>query len=155
MAKRRNKVSVKVDGAKDASVTAAGGTIADGVQSGASFEGSSGDVDMDLKQLEGGTYVGAGDNVLRFSNQVAVPLEELTELISQNLTQQDDIEDMKELVAELKSQAEKSPADRNVSKIKRLLNNINTYLGLASLATTQAEKAQDLHSTVERLLSGT
>lgn len=151
MAKR--KVTMKIDGAKNATVTAAGGTIADNAQPGTLPGSEGGDVDMDLKQLEGGTYTAAGGDVVRFA-QVAEPLETLAELISQNLTQQDQIEHLQELVADLKAQAEKPPEDRNISKIKMLLNNIGSYLGLASLAATQAEKAQALFETVKGLLAG-
>jgi hypothetical protein len=151
MAKR--KVTVRVEEAKNAIVTAAGGTITDNVQPGVPLGSEGGDVEMDLKKLEGGTYTATGGDLVRFT-QIAEPLQELADLIAQNLRQQDQIDHLQELVGDLKAQAEKPPGARNASKIRMLLDNVGTYLGLASLAATQAEKAQKLFETVRGLLTG-
>lgn len=151
---KRRKVTVKIDTAKGANVAAAGGTVSETTELTPSLGGEGGDVEMDLKHLEGGTYVAAGGDVVR-SAQVTEPLKMLADLIGQNLTQQDQIEHLQELVADLRDQAEKPSEARNPSKIKMILDNIATYLGLASLAATQMEKAQQLLETVKHFLTGT
>lgn len=149
----KRKVTVRIDDAKHANVTAAGGTVSQSAQFAPPLSGEGGDVEMDLKHLEGGVYTAAGGDVVQ-STELTEPLETLTSLIGQNLTQQDQIEHLQELVAELRAQAEKPPEARNPSKIKMILDNIATYLGLASLAATQMEKAQKLFETVKSFLSG-
>lgn len=146
-------VKVKVDGMQGGELVAAGGNVGENVQPGSSLSDHGGNVDVDVKNIYGKVVVAGGD-VLKFANQVAVPLDELTELIKTNLSQQSQIDDLLEIVEELKAQANKPAEERNTSKISRLLNNIGSYIALATLAVTQADKAHQLFEVVKGLLPG-
>ena len=148
----KREVRVKIEGATGADFTVAGRTIATNVQPGSDLSGEGANVDVEVSDLEGGTYEVAGQDVLRFADQVAEPLDELTDLLAKNLGQQDQIEDLQEIVTQLKEQVEQPESSRNLSKIKRLLDGLGSYLGLATLAATQAEKAQKLFEMVKGLL---
>lgn len=147
----KRTVKVKVDGMQGGKLVAAGGNVGENVQPGSSLPNQGGDVDVDAKNVNGELVVAGGD-ILKFANQVAVPLNELSELIKTNLSQQSQIDDLLEIVEELKSQANKPSEERNISKIGRLLNNIGSYIGLANLAVTQIDKAHHLFEMVKGLL---
>jgi hypothetical protein len=121
----KREVRVKIDGATGADFTVAGRTIATNVQPGSDLSGEGANVDVEVSNLEGGTYEVTGQDVLRFADQVAEPLDELTDLLSKNLDRQDQIEDLQEIVTQLKEQVEKPGSSRNLSKIKRLLNGLD------------------------------
>jgi hypothetical protein len=146
-------VKVKVDGMQGGKLVAAGGSVGENVQPGSLLPDHGGNVDVDAKNVNGELVVAGGD-VLKFSKQVAVPLDELAELIKANLSQQSQIDDLLEIVEELKAQASKPVEERNISKIGRLLNNIGSYIGLVTLAVTQADKAHQMFEVVKGLLSG-
>jgi polyhydroxyalkanoate synthesis regulator phasin len=144
-------VKVKVDGMQGGKLTAAGGSVGDNVQPGSVISDHGGNVDIDAKNVNGEMVVAGGD-VLKFANQVAAPLDELVELLKTNLAQQDQIAYLQEVVNDLKSQASKSIEERNVSKMQMLLDNLGKFLGLATLAATQADKAHNLFEMAKRLL---
>lgn len=144
-------VKVKVDGMQGGKLTAAGGSIGDNVQPGSVISDHGGNIDIDVKKLNGEMVVAGGD-VLKFANQVAAPLDELTELIRANLSQKSQIEDLQEIVAELKAQTNKPAEERNTSKIDRLLGNVGSYISLGTLAATQADKAYKLFEMIKALL---
>lgn len=143
----------KINGAEDAEVTIAGNTIAKNV----AVDTISGlqaptEVEVDLTNLKRGKYEIAGEHVLLANQSVTILIDELARLISKTLVQPDDIDDLQEIVTELKIQAEKSISQRNASKVKRLLGNMRAYLESAPLADSQAEQAQNLLSQVKGLL---
>lgn len=148
----KRKVKVKIDGATNVDFTAAGKNIATNVQSESDLGGEGADIDVKVSDLQGGTYKVAGQDVLQFADQVSEPLDKLADLLAQNLDQQDQIEDLEGIVAELKEQTKEPESSRNLSKIKRLLNGMGSYLGLANLAATQAGNAQNLFEMVKGLL---
>ena len=149
----KRTVEAKIDGASNADVTVAGGIIADNVQPGSNVStGADTHVKVEASNLRGGTYEVAGLDVLHFADQVTEPLDKLAEILAQNLSQRDQIQDLRELVTQIKEQAEKPKPSRNSSKVKRLLNGLGSYLGLATLAATQAENAQKLFEMVKGLL---
>ena len=146
-------VKVKVDGMRGGKLTAVGGSIGDNVQPGSVISDHGGNVDIDAKNVNGEIVVAGGD-VLKFANQVAAPLDELTELIKSNLSQKSQIDDLQEIVAELKAQANKPAEERNTSKLERLLGNIGNYIRLVTLAATQSDKAYKLFEMVKGFLTG-
>ena len=149
----RQKVTVKIEGGKNLKLNTAGKNIVENAPDNYAPDGAGSDVEVTLKDVEGVTLDTSGGSIIRFA-QIAEPLQELKTLISENLQQQDEIEDLQEIIAALEDQAKKPLKDRSASKIKRLLNGVGTYLGLAALATNQAQQAQQLFETVKGFLIG-
>ena len=149
----RRKVTVNIEGGKNLKLKTAGKDIIENAQAGYTPGSESSDVEVTLKNVEDVTLDTAGSSIVRFA-KIAEPLQELKALISENLQQQDQIEDLQEIIADLEDQAQKPSEGRSASKIKRLLDGVGTYLGLATLATTQAQHAQQLFETVKGFLMG-
>lgn len=149
----KRKVTVSVDNAENIVLTASGDSIVDGAQPTGQERVGETEVDLTVKQAKHSTITVAGVDIARYQD-AAVSLEELGNLLDQNLTQQDQIEDLHDLIDNLQAQIEQPLERRNISKIKRLLQSIGTYIGLASLAATQADKARSLFETVKGFLIG-
>ncbi len=145
-------VEVKINGASDVNFTAAGGTIAKNVPPESKIgAGEGANLKIEASDLNGGTYEFAGEDVLHFVDQVTKPLDELTHLLAQNLSQKEQIQDLQEIVAQLKKQVAKPKSSRDFSKIQGLLNSVGNYLELASLAATQTENAKKLLEVIKGL----
>jgi len=123
-------VKVKIDGMQGGNLVAAGGNIAEG------------------------KVAIAGGDVSAPNEQVIILLDELNELNKDNLSQQSQIGDLQEIVAELKAQANMSVEQSNTTKIGRLLGNMGCYINLATFAASQAEKASKLFDMIKRLMIG-
>jgi hypothetical protein len=150
----KNRVRAKIDGAdKDSDITVAGGSLVENAQSKIPLSNRGGDVELEATNVAGKVVVVGGD-VLKFSKEVAVPLDELSELLQTNLAQKSQIEDLQEIVAELKEQTSKPVEAQNKSKVSRLMDGIGNYIGLATLAATQADKAVKLFEMVKKLVTG-
>jgi hypothetical protein len=153
-AKSRPRRVFKVSGVENADVTIAGNTIAENAPLDAlPKENVLTDMEVTLENIKGGKHEVA-ENVLRYNQAADSPLDELVNLLSKTLMQQDEIEHLQKLVADLQEQLKKPAKARNVSMIKMTLQNIGTFLGLASLAANQAEKAKQLFETVKGTLLG-
>jgi hypothetical protein len=151
--KSRPKRIIKIHGAEGTYIAVAGDTLAENVPPGAFPRGGEvADIEVELKDVKGGKHEIAGENILRYNQPSASPFDELANLLSMAPIQQDQIDDLQEIAAELKAQAAKPVPERNQSKIEQLLSNINTYLELASLTNSQVEQAQNLLTTVKGLL---
>lgn len=150
MAKRI--VKVKIDGMQNGELTVAGGNVVENAHPNVQLDNNGGDVDLEAKNISG-KVVAAGGDVVKFANQV-MPLDELAELLKSNLSHQNQIEHLQEVVKDLKYQINASIDERSESKIKILLNNLANFLSLATLATTQAGKARQLFEVVKNLLPG-
>jgi hypothetical protein len=151
--KSRPKRIIKIHGAEGTYIAVAGDTLAENVPPGAFPRGGEvADIEVELKDVKGGKHEIAGKNILRYNQPSASPFDELANLLSMAPIQQDQIDDLQEIAAELKAQAAKPVPERNQSKIEQLLSNINTYLELASLTNSQVEQAQNLLTTVKGLL---
>ena len=149
MAKRAIKAHIK--DVKNTAALIAGGNIGKNVKPGTFLGSEGGDVHIEMERVEGGKLEVAGGNIISYS-RIAESLDNLAQLLSQHLIHQDQKNDLQEIVAELKEQIKKSESERSPSKIKRLLNSIGTYLGLATLATTKMEQAKALYETLRGLL---
>jgi len=107
---------------------------------------------IEIEDIDGGEYKVAARSIIQYSWKETSALDELADLLATALTQQEQIDYLKEVVAELKMQIEKPVSERSQFKIKQLLNNISTFLGLVSLAATQVERAKNLLETIRNLL---
>jgi hypothetical protein len=85
---------------------------------------------------------------------VAAPLDELVGIIVDNLNNLSEKKDVQEIAADLLNEAQKPEPEKNASKIRRLIESLGGYIGLATLAATQVEKAQQLFEKVQQLLTG-
>ena len=101
----RRKVKITIDGSKGSRVTAAGGTVADGVTPGELPGGQGADVELDLTNLDGDEITAAGDHVLRYQ-QVSEPLDELAQILAAALTK-GQADDLREIIADIKTQADR------------------------------------------------
>jgi hypothetical protein len=146
----KRKVKVRLEDLEETDVTAAGRTIAEGAPSDILPSGEGADVDLEAKKIKKGRVVVAGQDVLSYQ-QVSEPLDELAKLLAAALTK-DQADDLHEIIADIKAQAQKPEEERSQPKLKRLLGNIASYISLASLAVTQAGQVQQLFETVKGLL---
>ena len=96
--------------------------------------------------------VSGGD--ITYFNVVASSLDELVGLILNNLGDNNQKEDVQEIASGLLKEAQKPEPEKNTSKIRRLVESLGGYIGLATLAATQVEKSQQLFEKVQQLLTG-
>jgi nucleoside-diphosphate-sugar epimerase len=146
----KHSVKVKIDGMKNGEMTVAGGTVAKNVSPGTRLDNRGGDVDIEAKDVRGKVVIAGGDAV-EFAKEISAPLDELAKLVQTNLAQQDQIEYLQEVIVDLKAQASKPSSERNKSKVTMLLNNLGSFINIATLAVTQADKAKVLFETVKNL----
>jgi len=95
----------------------------------------------------------AGADITYF-NAVAAPLDKLVGILVDNLDSRNEKQDVQEIASDILNEAQKPESEKNTSKIKRLIESLGGYIGLATLAATQAEKAQQLFEKVHQLLTG-
>ena len=77
-----------------------------------------------------------------FGQSALSELRDLLVLSLQNKNEQDDASD---IVTQLNEQANKPIEERNESKIKRLLDNLGSYVNLVSVAVLNVEKIKSLY----------
>lgn len=156
MSNKETKVDVKADGINGAKVVVAGRSVVRNAPPNTTLPDSGGqaEVSVDAKNIVGGELIVAGGHVIDFTEKLVQPLDELTNLLKDGLKDhQDKIADLEEIVGDLKEQAAKPETERNVSKVERLLKNIGTYLGVATLAVTQVDKVQKLFEVVMKFFN--
>ncbi len=131
-------VKIKIDGVQNSKIVIAGGNIAK---------------NFDVKNINDESAI-AGIDVSILNEQIGGLLDELNELIKNNLPQslQSNIEDLQNIVSELKAQTSMSVEERNTTKIGRLLSGMSGYIGLSNLAVSQAEKAKYLFELIYKFL---
>lgn len=151
MSREKRELKVTVNQAEDSEIITAGRSISMG-QPGEQGEALD-SVIVDLTNIKRVKIATAGLDITRY-NAVAVPLDELVGLLIATLNGRDEKEDVQGMASELLEQAQKSGRDRNYSKIRRLVDGLARYISLATLATTQVEKAELLVEKVQKLLIG-
>lgn len=108
---------------------------------------------VELSNIKNANINVAGIDVTYF-NTVAVPLDELVGLLVENLDSRNKTQDVQDIASDILNEAQKPEPEKNKAKIKRLIESLGVYIGLATLAATQAEKAQQLFEKVQQLLTG-
>jgi len=108
---------------------------------------------VELSNIKNANINVAGTDVTLF-NAIAAPLDELVGLLVEALNDRGDKQYVQEVASGLLDEAQKPVPEKNQSKIKQLLNSLGSYIGLATLAATQAENAQQLFEKVQHLLTG-
>jgi len=136
----KNKVDVNIKGNKN-ETRIAGGSIG---------RSSSGDSENEVKAMIEGDenkQIIAGSDIEQIS-QINGVLSDLVNLLTAGLKEKNDKEFVQEIINELKEQVAKPEPERNKSKIKGVLNNLASYVGLAGFAVSQAEKIKILYEQV-------
>ena len=131
----KNKVAIRVKGKDNISVVV-GGSVG-GASSGVSENELRVSVDGDKHS----TVAVAGD-----VGQDA--LSEFRDVLISSLLNKNDKDNVFEIVVQLGEQANKPNEERNVSKIKRLLNDLSSYIKLASATVINIEKVKMLYSQI-------
>ncbi len=131
----KNKVDVTVKGKGNR------GVVVGGAIGGLSLGDSKNEVKVNL---------GGENNQLQVAGADVIGnvLEELAELLTTNLEKRNDKEFIREIIQQLNEQVIKPKDERNESKVKGLLNNLATYVGLAGFAVSQTEKIKSLYEQV-------
>lgn len=91
---------------------------------------------------------------ITYFNTMAAPLDELVGLLVDNIDSHNDKQEVQKIATDILNEAQKPEPEKNESKIKQLIESLGGYIGLATLAATQAEKAQQLFEKVQQLLTG-
>lgn len=131
----KNKVEVTVKGKRNS------GVVVGGTMGGTSSSDSENEVRVKLGGENNSVQVVGGD-------ALGSTLGELEKLLISGVDEKNDKEYISEIVQQLSEQASKPKESRNESKIKGLLNNLATYVGLAGFAVSQAEKIRELYEHV-------
>lgn len=135
-------------------INVAGGSINKGQsgQMGQSRDGAD-SILVELSNIKHANINVSGADITYF-NAVAAPLDELVGLLVENLNNRNEKQDVQDIASDILNEAQKPEPEKNTSKIKRLIESLGGYIGLATLAATQAEKAQQLFEKVQQLLTG-
>lgn len=131
----KNKVNVTVKGKSNTSLIVGGG-IGTG-----SSEKTENDVRVNIDGENLNTTV-AGGNIIKSA------LFELHELLKSSLQSAGDKEELKKTVNELNEQIDKTPVERNTPKIKKLLKDLASYIGLADFAVVQMDRVKYLYKQI-------
>ncbi len=131
----KNKVEVTVKGQRNKSIVIGG-------NSGTTSQGDSeNEVKVNLSGKDNQLKVTGGDSVKN-------ALEELSDVLMSNLKDKNDKDYVREIIQQLQEQVSVFKVERNEPKIKGLLSNLSTYIGLAGIAVSQAEKIKSLYEQV-------
>ncbi|MBK9781263.1 MAG: hypothetical protein IPP55_14610 [Anaerolineales bacterium] len=136
----KNKVEVTVKGQRNKSIVIGG-------NSGTTSQGDSeNEVKVNLSGKDNQLKVTGGDSVKN-------ALEELSDVLMSNLKDKNDKDYVREIIQQLQEQVSVVKVERNEPKIKGLLSNLSTYVGLAGIAVSQAEKIKSLYEQVINFFS--
>lgn len=136
----KNKVDVTVKGKGNSSIVI-GGTIG-----GISAKNSANNVKVNIN----------GENLVTTvvgADIVGANLIELYELLALSLNKKSDKKGLSEVALQLGEQINTSAEERDQTKIKRLLNNLASYIDLAGFVAVQAGKAKVLYEKVAAFLA--
>lgn len=159
MAKKKS-IKIKITGS-NATTTISGRHLLENVPNESVIQnltGESQNLDIALKDIEGNVKI-AGENIISFASpvaqmlQVTQPLDELSVLLSGNLKQKVEIDDLHSIITGLKEQAIKPQAERHPTKISWLLSSVSFYIAVTELTTPQAERAQQLLELTRKLFN--
>lgn len=135
MVSNKNKVDVTVKGQGNK------GIVIGGNSGTTSQSGSENEIKVNMGGKDNQIEVIGGDSLKN-------ALAELSDILINNLKDKNDKDYVREIVQQLQEQASATKAERNEPKIKGLLSNLSTYVGLAGIAVTQAEKIKSLNEQV-------
>lgn len=145
MSKRTVHVTVK--DTEGSQITTAGGSVGQG---GNTLSAGETEVRVELEKVRNAQITTAGSDVMAVQ-ALNDALEQILSALSPKLTDQQ-VADLQEIAEDLRAALEKPPAERNASKIERLLASIGQYIGLAGLAATQAQQVMALVDKVKTML---
>lgn len=141
----KNKVRTNITGNKN-DTKVAGGSFR-----GSSAADSENDVEVIVLGDENKQIVAGSD--IEQEPDITLALSELGNLLMAGLKEKNDQEYVQEIINQLKAQVAKPVPERNLSKIKGVLNNLASYVGLAGFAVAQAEKIRILYEQVLKFFS--
>lgn len=153
MPKDKSQNVIKLRDIKQAKLTIAGQDIIENAPPNVSSSRKrSGDAKIDIQGVEGGEHKVAIGNIIQYSTAVNFSLEEFTTFLSTTLAQSDELDYIREVMAQLKAETEKPVSERSNFRVNQWIKNIGTFLEQASLTTSQRATAQRLLATLKNSL---
>jgi|GEM_PF-2843075 len=146
----RPKRAIKISQIEDSEIQAAGENIVENATALPNINANQvADVDIEVTRVKRGEIAVAGQNIIKQEQDTIDPFDDLVDLLVDVLKQADEIDYLKEIVAELKNQNNLPQPEQNRFKVKQLLQNLKGFLEIAALTADQVGKAQKLFETLK------
>lgn len=149
----KNTVKANIVGMENGEANIAGGSIEQGniaAPLASTIKGGN-QIEITLKNIKGARINVAGDQIHQVQAMV-VQMDELVGLLHAGLKSKDEQKDVEDMARQVLEEASKASSERNTTKLKRLLKDIGAYIGVASLAVSQAEQVKQLLEMVRGFL---
>lgn len=146
----KNKVSVKVSNADNLNGTFSGGDI--GTSN--SVDDNANEIIAELQDIKNSKIQVSGGSISKDIQALEPLLNEFIEILIPYLPEKSQRQDLRDVADEVLLQATKPAEEKNIPKIKRLLNSLSGYIGITALALTQAEKIKVLFEGIQKLILG-
>ena len=147
----KNKVTFTAENVEGGVSNIAGGIIGGNQKPG---QESANVLNVNLKNMKNSQTNVSGSDISIGDKSLEPLLKELVEILVLHLPEKNQKEDLHEVANEVLEQGNKPPEEKNLSKIQRLLNSLGGYIGLTTVAVTQAEHIKMLFESIQKLLLG-